>query len=141
VTGTIHNPSDRKLKRDIEDLDGALAILGALEPRTFAYRRDENPGLSLPQGRHFGLIAQELERVLPELVTETVYPALSARGAGDLEPRTYKTVSYLELIPVLVKGIQEQQALLDGQDARIRQLEAQLDALSQRLDRLDSRQP
>lgn len=126
VTGTIHNPSDRKLKRDIEDLDGALAILGALEPRSFAYRRDEHPGLSLPQGRHFGLIAQELERVLPELVTETPYPAFS-QSANDREPKTYKTVSYLELIPVLVRGIQE--------------LEAQLDALSQRLAELESRQP
>jgi hypothetical protein len=147
VTGTIHNPSDRRLKTDIEDLDGALAILGALEPRSFVYRREEYPDLFLPKGRHFGLIAQEMETILPELVAETVRPEVSEHGAEARQPRTYKTVSYLELVPVLVRGIQEQQALLDGQEARIRQLEAeraatgsQLEALSRRLAELEARQ-
>ncbi|HEY0553317.1 MAG TPA: tail fiber domain-containing protein, partial [Thermoanaerobaculia bacterium] len=128
VTGVIHNPSDQRLKQDIQDLDGAVQTLSALRPRSFAYRRDENPGLSLPEGRHLGLIAQELEKILSSLVTESAYP--TAEGQEGATAQTYKSVNYMELIPLLVRGFQEQQALIAGQEARIRQLEAEKAASS-----------
>lgn len=98
VSGTISNPSDRTLKTDVrplKDSTGILALDGVL------YRYIDQ---SIAPGDRAGLIAQDVEKVYPELVKR--------------DPRSGKlTVEYLGLIPRLIE-----RAKLDN--ARITALEA-----------------
>jgi peptidoglycan hydrolase CwlO-like protein len=71
---------------------------------------------------NLGLVAQEVEPVLPELLLRRV----DNKGSLGL--------NYMGLIPVLVKGIQEQQAEIQQEQAQIRQQRQQIESL-QRQDR------
>ena len=82
----------------------------SLRPVTFAYRSD-SAGTT-----HYGLIAEEVAAVYPELVTHT--------ATGELQ-----TVKYLELIPMLLNELQRQQQTLQRQDqalAEVASLRAEL---------------
>ncbi|MBN1186453.1 MAG: tail fiber domain-containing protein, partial [Bacteroidales bacterium] len=56
-------------------------------------------------GRHYGFTAQELEEVFPELVSTEAHPPEDEKG----EPLIYKSINYIEMIPILTQAIQEQQ--------------------------------
>lgn len=81
----------------------------------------------------FGFIAQDLQSVLPEVFSTPAIGKkdLSDRGQSKSEIEETYGVYYNEIIPVLVKAIQDQQEQLQEKEQRIAQLEA-------RLDRLDS---
>jgi len=103
--------SDERLKENIRDLDVGLDAVMALKPRKFDWK--EGKGQDKKDVR--GFIAQEFEQVFPDLVDEWKDPA----PEGE-EP--YKSVRQ-DLIPVLVKAIQEQQATIQELEARITALE------------------
>ena len=67
-----------------------------------------------------GLIAQELEEVLPQLVRTTVIPELTDSMGNILAvEQEYKMVNYIGLIPVLIAGHKEQQVTIEEQQAEI----------------------
>jgi hypothetical protein len=103
--------SDARLKENIVDLDVGLDKIMALKPRKFDWK--EGKGNNKKNVR--GFIAQELEQVFPDLIDEWRDPA----PEGE-EP--YRSVRQ-DLMPVLVKAIQEQQALITALTARIEALE------------------
>ncbi|MEM9822745.1 MAG: tail fiber domain-containing protein [Bacteroidota bacterium] len=135
VTGTINgNPSDAKLKENIETLENALELITDLAPKTFNFLT--NNDLSLPQGNQYGLIAQEVEVVLPDLVKEVSHEVETAtfdienpdESIGIVEAteiQTYKTVNYNALIPILIGAIKEQQQQIEQMQAIIADLQDQ----------------
>ncbi len=108
---TISAISDQRLKENVQDLDVGLDAVMALKPRKFDWK--EGKGKNIKGDR--GWIAQEFETVFPDMIDEWRDPA----PEGE-EP--YKSVR-ADLIPVLVKAIQEQQALIESLTARIAALE------------------
>ena len=67
-SGTYYG-SDARLKNNIKDFGNAMQIIGALQPKNYDYKKDGvYAGLNLPRGNHYGLIAQDLEKILPNLV-------------------------------------------------------------------------
>jgi uncharacterized protein YaiE (UPF0345 family) len=112
TTTTISGISDQRLKENIEDLDAGLDKIMALKPRKFDCK--EGKGRDVKGDR--GFIAQEFEQVFPDLVDEWPDPV----SEGE-EP--YKAVR-ADLIPVLVKAIQELKAELDATKDRLSALEA-----------------
>ncbi len=108
---TITAISDQRFKENIRDLDDGLDVVMALKPRKFDWK--EGKGQNIKDAR--GFIAQEFEQVLPDMVEEWRDPA----PEGE-EP--YKAVN-ANLIPTLVKAIQEQQAIITALTARIEALE------------------
>lgn len=86
-------PSDRRLKENIRPLDKSLEGVLQLKPSQYHWKDPKKKGES------YGLIAQELAEVYPHLVRE--------RNDG------YFGVNYIELIPVLIKAIQEQQQQIE----------------------------
>lgn len=66
----LFQTSDRSIKKDIADLENASAILLELNPKRYNYRVDEYPDLSLSDRPQIGLIAQDVEEILPELVKD-----------------------------------------------------------------------
>jgi hypothetical protein len=117
VTTTISGISDQRLKENIVDLDVGLNAVMALKPRKFDWK--EGKGANTKNAR--GFIAQEFETVFPDLIDEWADPA----PKGELP---YKSVR-VDLIPVLVKAIQEQQALITAQAETINALTARIVAL------------
>jgi len=107
----ISSLSDARLKENIVDLDVGLDKIMALKPRKFDWK--EGKGNNKKNVR--GFIAQELEQVFPDLIDEWRDPAPEGEDP-------YKSVRQ-DLMPVLVKAIQEQQALITTLTARITALE------------------
>ncbi len=85
--------SDARWKQNIQPLKNGLEKLLRLQGVTFDWKRDDYPEMNFQSGGQIGLIAQDVERVLPEVVQE------NAEG--------YKTVSYSHLVAVLVEAIKE----------------------------------
>jgi len=108
---SINGISDQRLKENIRDLDDGLNVVMALKPRKFDWK--EGKGANIKNAR--GFIAQEFEQVFPDLIDTWKDPA----PEGE-EP--YKSVRQ-DLIPVLVKAIQEQQALIESLTTRLTALE------------------
>ncbi len=102
--------SDLRYKKDIEAIDGALDKVMALRGVLFSWRNDEYPQGGFPEGRHHGVIAQEVEQVLPEAVRE------DADGG--------KAVAYSELVPVLIEAVKAQQARIECLEKELRELKA-----------------
>jgi hypothetical protein len=104
--------SSQRYKRDIRSLDDRSQGLWQLRPVTFRYKQD-------PQGqRQYGLIAEEVANVYPELVV---------RGSkGEIE-----SVQYRELIPLMLNEMQHQQAALTNLKAENARLEARLARLEE----------
>jgi hypothetical protein len=107
---TISGISDQRLKENVRDLDDGLEKVLALKPRKFDWK--EGKGKNIKDDR--GFIAQEYETVFPDMIEEWK----DAPPEGE-EP--YKAVN-ANLIPTLVKAIQEQQAMIE-------ELKAELDAV------------
>ncbi len=60
-----------------------------------------------------GLISQEVEKVFPELVEDAFAPNTSSDKKENGKPIAYKGLNYVGLIPMLLKGLQEQQAQIN----------------------------
>jgi hypothetical protein len=140
--------SDGKLKQNITELGSALELITKLQPRQYEFRQDGNFKLmNLPEGKHYGLIAQDLEQVLPALVKETEFdpnilnvPDSSGKRLNDTsasEKITFKAVNYTELIPILVKGMQEQEANNKALRVELEALRTANMRLEERLNKLE----
>jgi hypothetical protein len=108
--------SDERLKENIEPIESAIESLLGL--RTVKYHLKDVD--SAESKKRLGLIAQDLIGVLDEVIEPTT------QAKDDTE---YLSVRYTEIIPVLVKGIQEQQATIESQAAAITDLTTRLTAL------------
>lgn len=106
--------SDARLKTDIYTMTNALATVLNLRGVTFHWNQTQFPGRTMPAGRQLGLIAQETQKVLPEVVTT--------------DERGYFTIQYASIVPVLVEAIKEQQIQLDAKDATIEKIRSDADA-------------
>ena len=102
--------SDERLKTDIVDVeDGLLEKLNSVRFVNFKWKADPKSPVQM------GVIAQELEKIFPDLVVEDD----DAVGTGE----TYKSVSYGKLNLIAIKAIQEQQALIETLEAKVKALE------------------
>jgi hypothetical protein len=92
---TISAISDIRFKENVRELDAGLDTILALKPRRFDWKQGKGKDVR----DDMGFIAQEVEEVLPELI--------GGWKAGEGEPDDLKSVKAGDLIPVLVKAIQE----------------------------------
>lgn len=126
--------SDQKLKQNINDFPGAMDIIDQLHPKHYEYRHDGNYKLmNLPGGTHYGLIAQDVEKLLPGLVKDTKFDTRYAKpdttGKRSPEVIDFKALNYTELIPIIIKGMQELHTVSDQQEQQIQQQQKQIDDL------------
>jgi hypothetical protein len=94
ITGSIYNTSDEKLKHNINNIPKEFVDnIFTLNPMTFTYKNDEN------SKTHYGVLAQDVEKVYPNLVKEDV--------------TGFKTVNYQELIPLMLAKMKVMQHEID----------------------------
>lgn len=117
MTGCINGISDRRTKKDIEAITTPLARILALNGKTYQYRSQEFPQLDLPEGKQYGLIAQEVEEIIPEIVSS--HSEVTVNG----EKIKLKGVEYQALIPILIEALKEQQSIIESLKNRVEILE------------------
>ena len=110
--------SDIKLKENIVDTTPKLADIMRLQVRNFNLKEN-------PENKQIGFIAQELEQVFPTIVDES--PDRDVEG--NILESTTKSIKTSVLIPILVKAIQEQQAMITNLQAQVTTLQTQVTAL------------
>lgn len=119
VDGTI-NTSDARLKRDVKALPYGLKDIMQLRPVSYFWK-DGHEG----DRRRIGFVAQELQTVLPEVVRDREWQVTDLeKGTGAWKATERLGVAYVEIIPVTVAAIQEQQQIIEEQAMKIKVLEA-----------------
>jgi hypothetical protein len=110
--------SDLKLKENITNATPKLNDLMRVRVVNYCLKTQ-------PNHKQIGVIAQELEKIFPGMVDEACD---KDEGGNDLETTT-KSVKYSVFVPILLKAIQEQQALIEKQQSLIESLTARIAAL------------
>jgi hypothetical protein len=116
--------SDEALKQNIRSLEKGLNVILALQPKAYEIKAGVTRVKPSP-GTKFGLIAQDVLPVLPEIVKDVKRPAMrKPDGSWQTvsERAEIKSVNYMALIPVLIKGMQEQQAQIEALKQEVQQL-------------------
>ena len=106
TSGTV-NTSDRREKKDIEDLTYGLAEILALQPVTYKWKKEPNHGTKI------GLIAQDVMQVIPEVVKTHDFIVSEVDESLELIELEKLGIYYADLVPVLIKAIQEQAAIIE----------------------------
>ncbi len=121
VSGIIFTPngllsiltSDRRYKKEILTLNNSLSTIQKLRGTSYYWKDQELRGKKW----QFGVIAQEIEEVFPNLV--------------HTDSKGYKAVNYIGLVPVLIEATKEQQTIIETQEEKILKLEKQVNQLKE----------
>jgi len=126
MTGEIIGVSDVRTKTSIKNMTEASSIIQQLRPVSYEFSATNFENLDLPKGLQYGFVAQEVEDVLPELVSH------SATTEMDGVQTELKGINYIQMIPVLTQALQEQQSLIDNQQAQIDELKSLVKTLTEK---------
>jgi hypothetical protein len=128
VSGTVGatgyvTTSDLRLKTNISSLSSAMNTLNLLIP--VSYDKKVSLTDSVYSKQEFGFIAQEVQKVLPQLVTE-------GKDKDHL-----LSLDYISIIPLLTKAMQEQDVVIKNTQLENKQLKAQLEEQNRRLEEIE----
>ncbi|HET9531928.1 MAG TPA: DNRLRE domain-containing protein [Blastocatellia bacterium] len=121
IAGTCS--SDLRYKKQITPFSNLIDKLARLQPVHFYWRADEYPEKHFGLRQSFGLIAQEVEQVLPELVAE--------------DEQGYKSVNYSKLPLMLLQAVKELKAENDLLKQRLDEMSRQKEELKQQQAQID----
>jgi hypothetical protein len=106
--------SDARYKENVTPITDGLESILRLQGVAFDWNRDAWREKNFPPGPQLGFIAQDVEKVLP--------------GVVSTDPNGYESVSYTSLVPVLVEAVKTLKADNDNKAAQIAALQRRLDA-------------
>ena len=116
ISGDLSINSDARLKANIISLGGTLAKLLQIDGKSYTMKKDEN------KKQKIGLLAQDIEKVFPELVSES---------------NGIKSVNYQGLVPVLINALKEQDAMMKEQEIKYLEQEKRLGRLERLVAAMD----
>jgi hypothetical protein len=113
--------SDERLKENITTIPNALSMLKELRGVYFDWKEMVDSLGFNPIDRHdIGVIAQEVEKVIPQAIKPAPFDAL---GDGkSISGEHYKTVQLEKIVPVLIQSVKEQQEIIEKQSSEIEKL-------------------
>jgi hypothetical protein len=120
MNGSYHSTSDRRVKTAIEPLWPVLDKINQLQPVSYEMMHN-NP----QHKRTIGFIAQDVKKLLPQLVSVTPNTKTAYKGLKDIH-----TLNYTALNVIAIKAIQEQQAVIAKQSRELQALEAAYEELN-----------
>ncbi len=110
TTGPVNTASDARFKTHVAGIENALDAILNLHGVTYDYDRAQWPDRNFPAGKQMGFLAQEVERVFPELVTK--------------DEKGYRSVAYTGVIPALVEAVKTLKSQVDDKQKQIDELRA-----------------
>jgi hypothetical protein len=143
-TGFLGTISDEKTKTNIQEINGALEIIKQLNPVTYNYDLAKYPNMGLNRGTEYGFISQEISEILPEVTRQKSFSTNATLEAKPNEPlknesELFIVMDYTRIIPILTKGVKEQQTIIETQNSKIESLEQKLELLNKKVDNLLNR--
>lgn len=128
-TGWFGNASDARLKTNVANIETGLGVVLKLNPVSYKFNTSQYPNMGLNTEMEYGFIAQEVDSILPEIVrikqldvNATLPKKMNSQNESQKED--FMMVSYIQLIPILTKAIQEQQEIIEELKKRIVLLES-----------------
>ncbi len=115
ANGDYFSSSDARIKENIVPITNALSIVNKIRGVRFNFKADENPKYHLSRNIQVGVIAQEVEAVLPEII-------------GENEDGI-KSVAYSKLTAVLIEAVKEQQKVIEANELRLSEQESEINTL------------
>jgi hypothetical protein len=109
--GFSQHVPDQELKKNVQPVKNALGYLQQLEPQKFEYDTGKFTRLKLPAGQQYGFLVEDVQKVLPELVSTQSQSYMA--GKNTYKNTSYKDYDLESLIPILVGAIREQQAQIE----------------------------
>jgi len=107
VSGTIYT-SDERFKENVKPIDSALTKIMKLRGVEYNFLHEQYPNRNFPYGNQIGFIAQEMQKVVPEVV--------STDDSG------YEGIDYAKLTALLTAAVKEQQQTIAQQDSLLNNL-------------------
>ncbi len=99
--------SDRRFKKEINNLEDASSIIQKLDGTSYKLKSDTNQRSANAEKLHYGFIAQDVKKVLPDLVYEIPYIKSTTDGKINMEDDKYLAINYNGVIPILVEAHKE----------------------------------
>jgi hypothetical protein len=119
-TGTLIHISDSILKNNLNNITNASEIINKLNPMSFYFDTINYNYLNLSGKKQYGLIAQQVERVLPEVVFNVVHPEQKDSIGNIISPELkYKGLNYQAFIPLIIQGMKELNSNKDSVNAKL----------------------
>lgn len=100
---TWDTSSDKRVKKNIQNIESALSIIDKLRPVTFEWEDEYKAAHEGLDSLNYGFIAQEMEKIIPETVTK------QKEIVGQTEIDDFRTLNVGPILPILVKAVKEQQ--------------------------------
>lgn len=110
IANSIAGSSDIRYKTNIRTVENALDKVKSLRGVYFNWNQKAFPAKEFTDKTEIGFIAQEVEKVLPEVVTK------------DKTPEEYRSVKYDKVVALLVEAIKEQQKQIDSLTVKVNKL-------------------
>lgn len=117
INGNLFTPSDRRLKDHIETLSNVLAKIGQIRGVSFEYKNKHK----YVSGAKIGVIAQELQKVYPEMVTQ---------GKDG-----FLKVDYTQLTGMLIQAVKEQQKEIEALKVRMDRQQEQINSILEKMNK------
>ncbi len=106
--GNVYMWSDSKLKDSINNITNALKLLTQINPKTYIFNASMYPFMNFPSGKQYGILADQLSSIIPEITTNYTYPKKLDCSGNILNPAvTYKCLNYTGLIPITIQAVKE----------------------------------
>jgi len=119
IAGDLSINSDARLKANIVSLGATLSKLLKIDGKSYTMKKDES------KKQKIGLLAQDIEKVFPELVSES---------------NGIKSINYQGLVPVLINALKEQDVLMKEQQRILSKHQSELDELKSIMKKIIERQ-
>jgi hypothetical protein len=138
--GSLWGASDETFKDSIQALVNTDSVLMQIETVSFNYKQTGNAQqLNLPKGVRYGVLAQQVEQVIPSVVREVTHPAMyDTLGVETSAPFTYKVVDMSQLVPLMLTDLQKKTIIIEVMNERLDSLEETVETLTSRLDLLEN---
>ena len=117
LRGQVTNLSDGRFKQNIQPISsGAIAKLTQLNGSTYQWRTEEHQEKGFEEGTYTGFVAQEVQALYPELVSE--------------DQEGYLSINYTGLIPIIVEANKQQQQQIEDLQTQVSNLTMLISQLS-----------
>lgn len=122
-SGSFNYASDQLFKTNVDSIHFVLNTIKQLKPKTFYFDTTNVYGMNFSQRKQYGFVAQDVEQILPELVTSITKPAdMDSLGNIVHQSVTFKSLNYNAFIAIMMQGIKEQGRAIDSLSHQVSQL-------------------